>query len=174
MFKLPITSIVPLFGIYYASLTADSAKFTEKFIEFNYSPAKFKLLSDRAYSKLKDIDTEFEEPKEGEKERALQLLLDENIINSLFAHFATMDTMYSLRKVISRDPKLSVFRQLLTTSTIGMVLSSFVEDYGEGKPIDLIGTLSHDFLADSIENIQFSGVTLDEKGVLKGTLNAGA
>ena len=67
-----------------------------------------------------------------------------------------------------------MFRQLLTTSTLGMVLPSFKEDYGEGKPVDLIGTLSHDFLTDRIENAQFSGVTLDQKGMLKGTLNAGA
>lgn len=85
-----------------------------------------------------------------------------------------MDTMYSLRKVFHKDPKFAVFRQLLTTTTLGMVLPSFKEDYGEGKPVDLIGTLSHDFLADSIEGIQFSGVTLDSKGMIKGTINAGA
>lgn len=175
MFKVPITSIVPLFGLYYASLTADKAEFNEKFIEFQYSPEKFKLISDKAYSRLKDIDSDFEEPEEGDdRKRALQVLFDENVLNSVFSHFATMDTMYSLRKVFHKDPKFAVFRQLLTTTTLGMVLPSFKEDYGEGKPVDLIGTLSHDFLADSIEGIQFSGVTLDSKGMLKGTINAGA
>ena len=100
MFKLPITSIVPLFAIYYATLTADKADFNEKFIEFQYSPAKFKLISDKAYEKLKDINSDFEVPEEGDdKQRALQLLIDENVLNSFFAHLATMDTMYSLRKV---------------------------------------------------------------------------
>lgn len=174
MFKLPLTSIIPLFAIYYASLTADNIIFGEKYIEAQYSPVKFQLISERAYDKLKDIDSEFEEPAEGEKDRALQVMIDENVLNSVFAHFATMDTMYSVRRMLANDPRYGVFRQLMTTSSIGMILPSFKEDYGEGKPIDLIGTLSHMFVADRVDNVQFSGVTLDQKGNLKGTINAGA
>jgi hypothetical protein len=55
-----------------------------------------------------------------------------------------------------------------------MILPSFKEDYGEGKPIDLIGTLSHMFIADRIDNAQMSGITLDKNGIIKGTINAGA
>lgn len=174
MFKLPITSIVPLFGIYYLSLTSDDVIFSNKFIEFQYSPSKFKLISDRAYDRLKEIESEFEPEQEGEAERAIQILIDENSINSVFAHLATMDTLYSLRKVFAKDPRFQVFQQLLTTSTVGMILPSFKEDYGEGKPIDLIGTLSHDFIAEKVDNINFSGISLDKNGIIKAQINFGS
>lgn len=61
--------------------------------------------------------------------------------------------MYSLRDVLSRDPRFNMFKQLMTTSTIGMVLPAFKEDFGDGKSVDLVGTLSHDFIADAVENI---------------------
>jgi hypothetical protein len=34
MFKLPLTSIIPLFGIYYGSATADNVIINDKYIEF--------------------------------------------------------------------------------------------------------------------------------------------
>lgn len=34
MFKLPVTSIAPLFGVYYLAMMADDVLFNEKFIEF--------------------------------------------------------------------------------------------------------------------------------------------
>lgn len=47
---------------------------------------------------------------------------------------------------MSYDPRFALFKQMLTTTTIGLVLPSFKDDYGEGKSIDLVGTLSHDFI----------------------------
>lgn len=71
MLKIPITSIVPLVGLYYASLTADNVTFTDQFIELQFSPVKFKLISDKAYDRLKDINSDFDEPAAGEPERAI-------------------------------------------------------------------------------------------------------
>jgi hypothetical protein len=99
MFKLPLTSIIPLFGIYYGSATADNVIINDKYIEFQYTPMKFNLVPERAYDKLKEIDSDFEEPAEGELDRALQILIDENAPNAFFTNLATMDTMYSLRKM---------------------------------------------------------------------------
>lgn len=99
MFKLPLSSIIPLFAIYYGSLTADDVIFTDKYIEFQYSPVKFSLVSERAYDRLKEIESEFEEVPEGELDRAFQLLIDENAVNSFLSHLATMNTMYSLRRI---------------------------------------------------------------------------
>lgn len=55
-----------------------------------------------------------------------------------------------------------------------MALPAFKEDYGDGKMIDLVGTLSHDFISGAIENIQMSGISLDKNGNLKFNINAGA
>jgi len=44
---------------------------------------------------------------------------------------------------MSKDPRFALFRQLLTTSTIGMALPAFKEEYGEGKAVDIISTISH-------------------------------
>ena len=104
----------------------------------------------------------------------MQILVDENAVNAFFSHLATMDTMYSIRKMFAGDPRYAVFRQLLTTSTVGMILPSFKEDYGEGKPIDLIGTLSYMFVNDRVENAPFTGITLDKNGVVKAAINMGA
>ena len=50
---------------------------------------------------------------------------------------------------MSSDPRFAVFKQLLTTTTIGMAIPSFKEEHGEGKPIDIVGTTSHDFIVNS-------------------------
>ena len=54
--------------------------------------------------------------------------------------------MYSLREFMSVDPRFAVFKQLLTTTTVAMVLPQLKEEYGEGRPLDLVGTASHDFI----------------------------
>jgi hypothetical protein len=51
---------------------------------------------------------------------------------------------------------------MLTTTTIGMILPSFKEEFGESKSIDLVGTLAHDFIADKIDDLQPSGIYLDK------------
>ena len=82
--------------------------------------------------------------------------------------------MYSLREFMSKDPRFAVFKQLMTTSTIGMVLPAFKEDFGDGKNIDLVGTLSHDFISGVVENVGKSGISLDKNGNLKLNINMGA
>ena len=47
---------------------------------------------------------------------------------------------------MSVDPRFAVFKQLLTTTTVAMVLPQLKEEYGEGRPLDLVGTASHDFI----------------------------
>lgn len=54
---------------------------------------------------------------------------------------------------MSKEPRMAVLKQLLTTTTLGMALPTFKEDYGDNKNVDLVGTLSHDFIASAIDNI---------------------
>ena len=50
------------------------------------------------------------------------------------------------------DPRFAVAKQLMTTTTVGMALPQFKEEYGEGKAIDVVGTVSHDFMSGGIED----------------------
>lgn len=82
--------------------------------------------------------------------------------------------MFSFRDLMSIDPRLSVFKQLLSTSTIGYAIPSFKQDYGENKNIDIVGSLSHDLIADRIDNLQNSGIQMDKNGNVKFTINVGS
>lgn len=92
---------------------------------------------------MKPIDTSFAPIKENKDPSAMQMIIDENFINVGFQHIIASEKKFSLREFMSKDPRFALFRQLLTTSTIGMALPSFKEEYGEGKPIDIISTISH-------------------------------
>ena len=67
-----------------------------------------------------------------------------------------------------------MFQKFLSTSTIGLVLPAFKEDFGDDKAIDLVGTLSHDFFQSTIEGATMSGVHLEKNGNLRLNINMGA
>jgi hypothetical protein len=70
-----------------------------------------------------------------------------------------------MRSVMQMDPRFAVFTQLLTTTTLGMVMPSFKEEYGEGRPIDLVGTVSHDFMETNLGgDVTPSGLTIEKNG----------
>lgn len=72
------------------------------------------------------------------------------------------------------DPRFAVAKQLMTTTTVGMALPQFKEEYGEGKAIDVVGTVSHDFMSGGIEDAQPSGFTLEKNGNFQFLVNLGA
>jgi hypothetical protein len=110
-----------------------------------------------------------------EEPKAFQLILDENMINAFFMELTSNEKMYSLREFLSNgDPRFEMFKQFLTTSTLGMALPNFKTDYPEGTPIDIVGTLSHDFIQDTVSDVFRSGINLDKNGMLKGRVNFGA
>ena len=63
---------------------------------------------------------------------------------------------------------------MFTSTTVGLAIPSFKEEYGEDKKVDIVGSLSHEFFTDRITDAIPTGLTLDKNGVLKATLNAGA
>lgn len=92
---------------------------------------------------LKPIVTSFAPLKDGKDPSAMQMIIDENFINTGFQHLISTEKKFSLREFMSKDPRFALFRQLLTTSTIGMALPAFKEEYGEGKAVDIISSISH-------------------------------
>ena len=82
--------------------------------------------------------------------------------------------MFSFRDLMNIDPRLSVFKQLLSTSTVGYAIPSFKQEYGENRNIDIVGSLSHEFISDKIDNVQPSGIQMDKNGNVKFTINIGS
>lgn len=142
--KLPILSLAPVFGLYYATYGAEKVTFSDNFVEYDFSPVSLKLVDKLHQEFLKEIDTKFVESETDSS--AIQVIIDENLINGIVGKFLKIEKMYSLREVMSMDPRFAVFKQLLTSTTLGMVLPQFKEEYGEGRPLDLVGTAAHDFI----------------------------
>ena len=106
MVKLPLTSILPAFALNFGAYAAEKILFPGNFVEFGVSPASLNLISKRVNDKLKEVETSFDNDT---KNDAFQLIVDENFINTVFASFATVDKMYSVRDVMAKDPRFSMF-----------------------------------------------------------------
>lgn len=85
-----------------------------------------------------------------------------------------MDKMFSLREFLSTDPRFSLFKQFLTTSTLGLALPNFKTDYPEGSPVDVIGTLSHEFFTTNVPDAPPTGISIEKNGNIRARINAGA
>jgi hypothetical protein len=88
--------------------------------------------------------------------------------------FLKIDTMYSVRELLALDPRLVMMRQLLTTTTIGMAIPQFKEEYGEGRPIDIVLTPSHEFMTNGLGNVNPTSVSIDANGNFNVVANLGA
>jgi hypothetical protein len=110
--KLPFLSLAPAIGLYYAAFAADKMLFTDEFIEYEFSPVSMKLIKPSGLHDefLKAIETEFAPQEPGELESALQLIVDENLINGVIGQFLKIDKMYSVRDLMSLDPRLNMMR----------------------------------------------------------------
>jgi hypothetical protein len=174
--KLPALSLAPVVGLYYATFLAERVEFTDSYIEYEFSPVSLKLMRPRNVHKefIKQIDTKFAEADLSEEPAALQMIIDENLINVVLGMFLKIDTMYSLRELLAVDPRLIMMRQLLTTTTVGMAITSFKQEYGEGRPIDLVLTSSHEFMTTGLGKVNPTGVSIDANGNYQGLMNVGA
>jgi len=59
--KLPVMSVAPMLGLYFASFGADKMEFTEDFIEYEFSPVSMKLVKPSNFYDefIQEINTEF-------------------------------------------------------------------------------------------------------------------
>ena len=174
--KLPALSLAPVVGLYYASFMAERIEFADSYIEYEFSPVSMKLIPEKKlYNEfIKAIKTEFAPNEESEDPSALQLIVDENLINSVIGMFLKLDTTYSLRELLALDPRLIVMRQLLTTTTIGMAIPQFKEQFGDNKPIDIVFDPSHTFMSEGLGSVNPTSVTIDANGNFNVLANLGA
>ena len=51
----------------------------------------------------------------------MQIIVDQNLINGALGQFLKIEKAYSLRDLLNVDPRLAVMKQLLTTTSVGML-----------------------------------------------------
>ena len=71
-------------------------------------------------------------------DKAFQIIIDENAINSYLLEFVMMDKSLSVREQLKGDPKLAQFADYLTTTNLGLVMPEILEEFGEKKIVDVM------------------------------------
>lgn len=84
-------------------------------------------------------------------DKAFQIIIDENAINSYLLEFVMMDKSLSVREQLKSDPKLAQFADYLTTTNLGLVMPEILEEFGEKKIVDVMFSLSHNLIKDKLD-----------------------
>lgn len=106
---------------------------------------------------LKAIQSYFSDPEEGEDDFLFQMIIDENALNSFILDFVLIDKNFSLRELLAVDAKTADMLQQLNTDTLGLLMPQLLEEYGAGKNIDLMISLSHSLISEKLDGSRVSG-----------------
>ena len=123
---------------------------------------------------LKAIDSEFTPTEEGDDPKLLQLIVDENALNSFILDMVLIEKAASLREYLKMDPKLRAMASQMTTDALGLVLPQIVEEYERGLDIDFYLSMSHSLIAAKIPDSKVSGFQMDKNGNFRFVLNGSA
>ena len=72
--------------------------------------------------------------------------------------------MFSTRELLKANPKADTALDMLTMITVGTVLPQFIEEYGEGKKLDVVVSPSHDLFLDGLPGSKMTGIYMDKNG----------
>lgn len=106
---------------------------------------------------LKEINSEFSVAEEGEDPKFVQLVVDENAINTFILDFVLVERAFSLRNFLRMDPRFQEVLKQMRTDNIAMLLPEFGEEFGPGKAIDLYMSLSHSLISNKLEDSKATG-----------------
>jgi hypothetical protein len=133
------------------------------------------MLTEKQNANLKEIQGEFYQDKNKKGDSAIaQVLLDDNFFNSWASVFVTIDKTFGLRELAKGNPKIKPHLKMLTTTSIGTVIPSFSEEYGNEKRIDVAFTPSHEIFKDGFPGSKMTGIYMDKNGNWKIQLNLAA
>ena len=85
--------------------------------------------------------------------------------------FVLYEKAFSMRQLMKMDDKMRPFLEQLNTSTIGLMMPQFIEEFGENKEIDFYLSLSHSLISKKIENAKVSGFQIDKNGNFRFQFN---
>ena len=83
--RVPISSAIPVFALYYTGLTATDVHFKGNEIIYEFNPSKMKLVKEATYDELPKIDSEFEGSVSDNI--GLSVVADENLINGIMRQY---------------------------------------------------------------------------------------
>jgi len=95
---LPVESLMPVLLLKHLGSFATQMDISKDNIEYGFDPEGSirKKPSKRKTSMLKEIESEFSTSEEGEDQAAMQLIVDENLINTYLLEFVMIDSSVSL------------------------------------------------------------------------------
>lgn len=73
---------------------------------------------------------------------------------------------------MAKDSRANIAAQLLTTTTLGLLLPNIKEEFGEGKKVDVVGTLSSAYIEAKIHDALPTGIKISENGDVGAIINA--
>jgi hypothetical protein len=79
------------------------------------------------------------------------------VVNAFLLDFVLYEKAFSMRQIMKMDDKMRPFLDQLNTSTVGLMIPQFIEEFGENKEIDFYMSLSHSLISKKIENAKVSG-----------------
>lgn len=120
---------------------------------------------------LKEIDTKFSKPVLGEDPKAIQVILDENAINSFLLEFVMIDQSVSLSEYLALDKRTRPILSQMTTSNLGLVMPDILEEFGDNQKFDIMFSMSHTLMKDKIDSQRITGFNLDKNGNFRFQLN---
>jgi len=165
-------TVIPMAAIFYTTHFSEIFEVDDKFITVGFSLDHFKMLTAKQNKMLKAIKHAMYNPQNKDGDDALiQISIDDNLFNSLTAVFASVDKSFSGREIMKQNPKTRPFLNMLTTSTIGTVLPTFKEEYGEDKNIDIMFSPSHSLFLAGFPNTKMTGIYIDKNGNWKIQVN---
>ena len=106
------------------------------YLEYGFDPEmmfeRVRKPSAKKASMLKPIETKFSKPISGEDPKGLQIIIDENAINSYLLEFVMIDQSVSLSEYFALDARTRAILTEMTTNNLGIVMPEILEEFGPG------------------------------------------
>ena len=117
-----------------------------EFIEYGFDPEmmfdRVRRPSAKKRSMLKEIDTKFTKPAAGEDPKGIQVIIDENAINSYLLELVLFDSSISLSDYFAYDERTRVILTQMTTDNLGLVMPDVLEEFGPNLRFDIMLSMS--------------------------------
>lgn len=174
---MPVESFLPMLVLRYVATFSQHVDINNDMLGFGFDPElvlkSYRPPSPKKQKLLKAIDSTFSEPEEGENKHAISIIVDENLFNTVILDFVIIDQSFSLRDAgkAKGGQEADAILEMLSTTTAGMIMPGLIEEYGEGKMIDMMVSLSHNLIQDKLPKVKPSGLQMDKNGNFKFTFN---
>lgn len=145
------------------------------YLQYGFDPEmlfeRMRKPSAKKASMLKPIETKFTKPNVGEDPKGLQIIVDENAINSYLLEFVMIDQSLSVSEYFALDARTRPILTEMTTDNLGIVMPDILEEFGPGLKFDVMLSMSHTLMKDKVDSQRITGFNIDKNGNFRFTLN---